>query len=119
MAYGITVTVWHGGSLSALVTHVLIHASVRAYHSKGVNGRSRELTLATRFHTDVRNRCVHMALIKVHGECCYGAHRLPAGKTAAGKRERGRLADQAKKLFEGRLLQESKALAPFVETGEF
>ena len=29
---------------------------------------------------------VHMALIKVHGESYYGAHRLPAGKTAAERR---------------------------------
>lgn len=26
---------------------------------------------------------VRLARIKVHGECCYGAHRLPAGRTAA------------------------------------
>ena len=41
----------------------------------------------------------------------------------AGRRLRknpgGRLAGQAKKRFEGRLLQLSKAYAPFVETGEF
>ena len=48
-----------------------------------------------------------------------GAHRLPAGMTAAEKRERGRRAGQAVKLFEDRLLLESKALAPFVKTGEF
>jgi|UPI000556CB65 hypothetical protein len=61
-----------------------------------------------------------MALVnKVHGEGYYGAHRLPAGKTAAEKRERGRRAGQAVKLFEDRLLLESKALAPFVKTGEF
>ena len=42
----------------------------------------REAMLATRCHTDARNHCVHMTL-KVHGEYCYGAHRLPAGKTAA------------------------------------
>ena len=68
---------------------------------------------------NARHRGGHMALVRVHGGSYFGAHRLPAGKTAAGKRERGRLADQAKKLFEGRLLQESKASAPFVETGEF
>jgi hypothetical protein len=78
----------------------------------GANGRSRELTLATRCHEDVRNRCVLMALVKVHGESDYGAHRLPAGKTAAERRERGRPAGQAAKLFEGRLLQVSKASAP-------
>ena len=60
-----------------------------------------------------------MALVKVHGESDYGAHRLPAGKTAAERRERGRPAGQAAKLFEGRLLQLSKALAPFVKTGGF
>ena len=78
----------------------------------------RELMLATRCHTDARNHCVHMTL-KVHGEYCYGAHRLPAGKTAANRRERGRPAGQAAKLFEGRLLQVSKALAPFVKTFKF
>jgi hypothetical protein len=61
-----------------------------------------------------------MALInKVHGGCCRGAHRLPGGKTAAGKRERGRPADQAAKLFEDRLLQLSKVSAPFVKTFKF
>jgi hypothetical protein len=60
-----------------------------------------------------------MALVKVHGESYYGAHRLPAGKTAAKERERGRLAGQAVKLFENRLLLVSKAMAPFVITGEF
>ncbi|MFM0615449.1 hypothetical protein PQR37_15420 [Paraburkholderia nemoris] len=49
----------------------------------------------------------------------YGAHRLPAGKTAAEKRERGRRAGQAVKLFEDRLLLVSKAMAQFVMTGEF
>ncbi|SIT35672.1 hypothetical protein BN2475_50158 [Paraburkholderia ribeironis] len=29
-----------------------------------------------------RKRAARMALIKVHGECCDGAHRLPAGRTA-------------------------------------
>ena len=47
-------------------------------------------------------------------DCDYGAHRLPAGRTAAMKRKRGRLAGQAVKLFEDRLLQESKAIAPFL-----
>ncbi|CAE6686852.1 hypothetical protein [Paraburkholderia nemoris] len=60
-----------------------------------------------------------MALVKVHGVSDYGAHRLPAGKTAAAKRERGRRAGQAVKLFEDRLLLVSKAMAPFVMTGEF
>jgi hypothetical protein len=44
---------------------------------------------------------------------------MPAGKTAAEKRERGRPASQAAKLFEGRLLQVSKASAPFVKTFRF
>ena len=86
---------------------------------KGASGRCRELTLATLYHADARNRCGQMALIKVHGESYYGAHRLPAGKTAAGKRGRGRPAGQAAKLFEGRLLQVSKASAPFVKIANF
>ncbi|TFE42088.1 hypothetical protein E2553_36400 [Paraburkholderia dipogonis] len=60
-----------------------------------------------------------MALIKVHGKGYCGAHRLPAGKTAASKRERGRRAGQAAKLFESRLLLVSKAWAPFVKTANF
>jgi hypothetical protein len=52
----------------------------------------------------------------VHGEIYYGAHRLPAGKTAAQRRERGRPAGQAVKLIEDRQLQVSKAAAPFVKT---
>jgi hypothetical protein len=39
--------------------------------------------LATRGRANARHRCVRTALIKVHGENHYGAHRLPAGKTAA------------------------------------
>jgi hypothetical protein len=60
-----------------------------------------------------------MALVKVHGEIYYGAHRLPAGKTAAIRRERGRPADQAAKQIEDRQLQVSKAIAPFCEDREF
>jgi hypothetical protein len=60
-----------------------------------------------------------MALIRVHKDSYYGAHRLLAGKTAAEKRERGRLAGQAAKLFEGGLLQVSKASAPFAKMREF
>jgi hypothetical protein len=63
--------------------------------------------------------CVQMAQIKVHGEIDCGAHRLPAGETAARRKKRGRLAGQAAKLIEDRLLLLSKALAPFVTTGEF
>jgi hypothetical protein len=66
-----------------------------------------------------RARRGRMALLKVHGESDYGAHRLPAGETAAKKRERGRPAGQAVKLFENRLLLVSKAMAPLVMTGEF
>jgi len=75
---------------------------------------------ATRTHARIQ-RCGggRMALIRVHGESCYGAHRLPAGETAAKRRKRGRRAGQAVKLFEDRLLLVSKALAPFVKTGEF
>ena len=39
--------------------------------------------------------------------------------TAAKEDPGGRRAGQAEKLFEGRLLQLSKANAPFVETREF
>jgi hypothetical protein len=56
---------------------------------------------------------------KVHGENDCDAHRLPAGKTAAEKRERGRLAGQAIKPFEDRQLLLSKASAPFVTKPEF
>ena len=42
-----------------------------------------------------------------------GAHRLPAGKTAA-RESSANVLPQAEKNFEGRLLQLSKALAPFV-----
>jgi hypothetical protein len=56
---------------------------------EGANGRSRELTLATRCQTDARQRCVQMALIKVHGEIYCGAHRLPDGKTAAKRKSAG------------------------------
>jgi hypothetical protein len=55
----------------------------------------------------------------VHEEIDCGAHRLPAGETAARRKKRGRLAGQAAKLIEDRLLLLSKALAPFVTTGEF
>jgi hypothetical protein len=56
-----------------------------------------------------------MALFEVHRESHYGAHRLPVGKTAAGRTKRGRPADQAVKLFQDRQLQLSKVLAPFCE----
>jgi hypothetical protein len=85
----------------------------------GANGRGRELTLATRCRMGACYRSVHKALIGVHGEFDYDAHRLPAGKTAAKEKERGRPAGQAAKLFEDRQLLLSKASAPFVETGEF
>jgi hypothetical protein len=59
-----------------------------------------------------------MALKGVHGEftkartaCLLARRRL--------KEKRGRLACQAAKLFEDRLLLLSKASAPFVTTGEF
>jgi hypothetical protein len=56
----------------------------------------------------------------MHEDLLLDAHHLPAGKTAAiGKRERGRPAGQAAKLFEDRQLLLSKASAPFVKTGEF
>ncbi|WP_156967022.1 hypothetical protein [Paraburkholderia ferrariae] len=49
----------------------------------------------------------------------YGAHRLPAGKTAAKERRRGRPAGQATKQIEDRQLLLSKAFASFVMTAEF
>lgn len=61
-----------------------------------------------------------MTLTRMHEDLLLDAHHLPAGKTAAsGKRERGRPAGQAAKLFEDRQLLLSKASAPFVKTGEF
>ncbi|MEW6343313.1 MAG: hypothetical protein AB1704_21860 [Pseudomonadota bacterium] len=83
---------------AATKPHVLRRASVadvcytRAdprQRFEGANGRSRELTLATRCQTDARQRCVQMALIKVHGEIYCGAHRLPDGKTAAKRKSAG------------------------------
>jgi len=106
-------------------THVFVHALGRAggrTDRTGASERCREWMLATRCHTDAgraQARRGQMALVKVHGESYYGAHRLPAGKTAAEKRERGRRAGQAVKLFEDRLLLVSKAMAPFVMTAEF
>jgi hypothetical protein len=51
---------------------------------------------------------------KVLRDC--DAHRLPDGRTAAkGRFSSRRRAGQAERLFEGRLLQLSKAYAPFVE----
>jgi hypothetical protein len=47
------------------------------------------------------------------------AHRLLTGKTTAKRKKHGRLVSQAAKLIEERQLQLSKALAPFVLTGEF
>jgi len=119
-----TVTVRHGGSLSALVhacsRHVcLITHSFALSNRIGANECCRELTLATRCHADARNRYARMALVKVHGVGYCGAHRLPDGKTAAEKGERGRPAGQAEKLFEGRLLQLFKASAPSVKIREF
>jgi hypothetical protein len=56
----------------------------------------------------------------MQGNGNYEAHRLPVGKTVAEMRiSAERRACQAVKLFEGRLLQLSKASAPFVETAHF
>jgi hypothetical protein len=75
-AYGTTVRVWHG---------VLLIVATRkaAPGCMGARKRSRELRSRHECHASARNRCVRMTLIKVHGESDYGAHRLPAGKTAA------------------------------------
>ena len=62
---------------------------------------------------------VDTALIRMHGGNHYGAHRLACWQDGGWERERGRPAGQAAKLFEDRLLQVSKALAPFIKTGEF
>lgn len=55
----------------------------------------------------------------VHEGNNYDAHRLPGSETAANEKKRGRLAGQAVKLIEDRLLEESKASAPFVKVPEF
>jgi hypothetical protein len=60
---------------------------------------------------------VHVALVEVHSGNDYGAHRLPAGKTAARRKKRGRRAGQAAKQFLDRQLLLSKVLAPFCEDG--
>ncbi|KAA1000996.1 hypothetical protein FVF58_39570 [Paraburkholderia panacisoli] len=59
-----------------------------------------------------------MALIRVHGE---KLRRAPPACWQDGgeRRERGRPASQAVKLFESRLLQVSKAKAPFCEDPKF
>jgi hypothetical protein len=81
--------------LPALITHVFVHALGRAgvrTDRTGVSERCREWMLATRCHTDARRaqaRRGRMALVKVHGESYYGAHRLPVGKTAAEKESAG------------------------------
>jgi hypothetical protein len=54
----------------------------------GANERSRDLTLATWCHANARKCGIRMALSYVRGESNYDAHRLPAGKTAAERRER-------------------------------
>ena len=66
-----------------------------------------------------RDNAAFVRRYKVHGEIYCGAHRLPAGKTAARELQRGRPASQAKNLIEDRLLLLSKAIAPFVITAEF
>ena len=83
---------WHMGQLSLSgmtapyrrLVRTCLSTRLRApVNRTGANERSRELMLATRCRADARNRCGRMALIRVHGESYYGAHRLPAGKTAA------------------------------------
>jgi hypothetical protein len=56
--------------------------SLSAFGAHVADGAMRAM-LATRGRANARHRCVRTALIKVHGENNYGAHRLPAGKTAA------------------------------------
>jgi hypothetical protein len=69
---------------------------------QGANERCRELVVATRYRMDVldvqnaHSRCVNTVLYKVHEESCYGAHRLPAGKTAAERKSAGVLAVRQK-----------------------
>ncbi|WP_085486157.1 hypothetical protein [Paraburkholderia susongensis] len=67
---------------------------------------------------DALNRGGHMALIKVHGEILL---RAPSACWQDGgwERERGRPAGQAANLFKDRLLQVSKASAPFVKIFKF
>ncbi|QIE27308.1 hypothetical protein SBC1_52560 (plasmid) [Caballeronia sp. SBC1] len=94
----ITVTLGHSGSLSAFFTHVSIHSRQCRQAGLGANERSREWVLAMQYCMDVldvqklHSRCVNTVLFKVHKERCYGAHRLPAGKTAAGRKSAGVLA---------------------------
>jgi len=85
----------------------------------GASQHGRESMLATQRHPGVRSRNVPMTLIGVHRGIDYGAHRLPAGKTAAKERRRGRPASQATKQIEDRQLLLSKAFASFVMTAEF
>jgi hypothetical protein len=71
-----------------LVRTCFVTRSLASSNRIGANKRSRELTFARQCHVDARNRCVHTTQIKVHGNSYYGAHRLPAGKTAAERRKR-------------------------------
>jgi hypothetical protein len=67
--------------------HVLIHAFVPV-NPNGANERNRDLTLATWCHANASKSCIRKALLNVHRESNYDAHRLPAGETAAERKER-------------------------------
>jgi hypothetical protein len=82
-----TVTVWHGGSLSAFATNVFNPRVGARPSSERARERSQQRADARDEVPYGRTQsCVRMALIKVHEESYYGAHRLPAGKTAAERR---------------------------------
>jgi hypothetical protein len=106
--------------------HALGRTGVRTDRT-GVSERSHERMLATPCHPDARTHerrtCVERGatewrylrcterVITARTVCLLARRRL--------KRERERRAGQAVKLFENRLLLVSKAMAPFVMTGEF
>jgi len=117
--YGTTIRVRHGRSLLTLIQIRLATRPLSLAACTGANGHSRE---AYAWRLDIIRTHVTTAskgCVNVHGESYYGAHRLPAGKTAAKGKKRGRPAGQAAKFFEDRLLQVSKASARFVETAKF
>jgi hypothetical protein len=75
------------GTAKPYRAHVLMHAFA-AVNPDGANERSRDLTLATWRHANARKCGIRMALLHVHRESNYDAHRLPAGKTAAERKVR-------------------------------
>lgn len=129
-AYGITVTVRHVGSLSE-------NRGVTCTHPRRTRTRARTLGAAVtrRRQANARrepgSRRMPNERAKTQRSCganqgCTGngtancdAHRLPDRLDGGNEKGRGRLAVQAGKLLEDRLLQVSKAHAPFVEMRGF